>query len=150
MIKQNDLQLNRAIQSYGCNFMCHIMLANGLSHFSAAEVLDLYKNAVAKKLINDNCRVDGVNALIELATPDDAPILRQIGGINLATGETWGVSSSHAKVQYAIARWSTHLGGNNYHFSLHNRNGEIYDPYDAATASYRLEKRQCLGYQFYG
>ncbi|NIZ41423.1 DUF261 family protein (plasmid) [Entomospira entomophila] len=144
MIKQNDPTLRSEIQSFGCNFLAH--LAMHREDWQAYEIEDIYQRAVARGIIDSNCKVQQPQDLLALIGSD----LRQIGGVNLlAPHDRWGVKESDARVQFRIARWSQRHS-RHQHFTLYNQKGELYDPFDARMASYSLEREQLMGYQFYG
>ncbi|NIZ47630.1 DUF261 family protein (plasmid) [Entomospira nematocerorum] len=144
MIKQNDPNLRTEIQSFGCNFLAH--LAMHREDWQAYEVEDIYQRALARDIIDGNCRVQKPQDLLALLGSQ----LRQIGGVTLLTTPTyWGVAENDARVQFRIARWRQRHT-KHQHFTLYNRLGQIYDPFDARIASYSLEPEQLMGYQFYG
>lgn len=115
------------------------------TNWSASEVEEIYQQAVAKKIINNHCSVQKPDALLALASSN----LKQIGGLVLASQESWGVMEVHTRVQYKIARWNAR-GSAHQHFTLFNTQGEVYDPFDASLATYSLEKIENIGYQLYG
>lgn len=143
MIKQNDLALRKEIQLYGCNFLCHLAMVR--KDWTSREVEDLYQRALDSQIISKNCSVHKPDALLGLATSS----LKQIGGLVLASQESWGVLEVHPRVQYKIARWRAR-DSVHQHFTLFNLQGEIYDPFDARIPSYPLEKIENIGYQLYG
>ncbi|NIZ41551.1 DUF261 family protein (plasmid) [Entomospira entomophila] len=143
MIKQNDSRLNAKIRAYGCNFLAHLAIAR--SDWLAEEVERVYQLALQEGMIDANCTVRKPQDLLALVgTP-----LRQLGGIVIENGESWGAKENDSKIRYRIARWRQR-NSQHQHFTLWNHNGEIYDPYDADSASYKLEKLQLIGLQFYG
>lgn len=142
MIKQNDPNLRKEIQAYGCNFLAHLAIAR--TNYSAAQVESLYQQALAANIIDANCTVKQPQELLALAGSN----LRQIGGLHLG-GESWGLSEDNSRVRFRVARWKQR-NSRHQHFTLFNTMGEIYDPYDATLATYKLEKEQLLGYQLYG
>ncbi|NIZ47817.1 DUF261 family protein (plasmid) [Entomospira nematocerorum] len=143
MIKQNDSRLHAKIQAYGCNFLAHLAIAR--HDWLAEEVDHVYHLALQQGIIDANCTVRQPQELLALVgTP-----LRQLGGVVIANGECWGAKENDAKIRYRIARWKQR-DSQHQHFTLWNRNGEYYDPYDADQANYKLEKLQLLGLQFYG
>lgn len=149
MIKQNDPRLRREIQGYGCNFLSHLAMVR--MDWLPEELEAVYQEALAKRYISVNCSVDKPQELLAMVGSK----LKQIGSKNLTPdGEIapdkkgkpdfWGIADEeHPRVQWSISVYSQRNTKEHKHYTLANRNGEIYDPYDGTLANYPLRK-QCV------
>lgn len=144
MIKQNDPRLNSKIQAYGCNKLSHLAMIR--HNWLPEEVEIIYQQALRQGIINENCTVHQPQKLLAMAGSS----IRQIGGIDLITGEKWGVDNDDPRVKYRMARWSQ-KESTHEHFTLVDKNyHDIYDPYDPSIATYELIKDKIIGVQYYG
>lgn len=143
MVKQNDLAFRKEIQLYGCNLLCHLAMVR--MSWSVSEVEEVYRKALAQGILTKDCGVENPNALLQLAGSKQ----EQLGGIVIATGESWGLAEDNPRIRYKVARWRER-NSSYQHFTLFNNYSECYDPYDANLATYRLEKLENIGYQLYG
>jgi Protein of unknown function, DUF261 len=145
MIHQTDSGLPRAIQLYGCNFMCHLYLVR--QNWSVQEVINIYQLAVEAGAITANCSVQKPQKLLQLVGSG----LRQIGGQELKGKKNhWGVLPPAHLVRFAIAKWSQ-KNSQHWHFCVVTpEHIELYDPYNPLQASYPLAKSALQSVQYYG
>lgn len=164
MIKQNDTRLRKEIQAYGCNLLAHLAMVR--MDWTPEEIEIIYRQAVERRIISANCSVDRPQELLVLAGSK----LRQIGSANLApdgkiakkpNGEPdiWAVGEDDPRVKFIIVMYSQRDNRpvpagqekvEHKHYTLHNPNGELYDPYDATIATYRLRKQCAQRVMTYG
>lgn len=147
MIKQNDTRLRKEIQAYGCNLLAHLAMVR--MDWLPEEVELIYQQALKRGIIDANCTLAKPQELLALAGAK----LRQIGSTVLrpdgTVAERWEASEDDERVMYSVVMYSQR-GSRHKHFTLHNRNGEIYDPYDARHANYRLRKQTAQRVMTYG
>lgn len=147
MIKQNDSRLRKEIQLYGCNLLAHLAMVR--QNWLPEEIELIYQQALARDIIDENCTLKKPQELLQLA---GSP-LRQIGSTVLRAdgkvAERWEASEDDPRVKWSIVMYSQR-GNHHKHFTLHNRFGEVYDPYDPHLATYALRKQTAERVMTYG
>ena len=147
MIKQTDKRLNAKINSFGCWFLSHLAMIS--MNWTAKEVEDVYQLCLKAGAIDANCTGLKPNEVLAIAAQykKESPT-KQLGGLVYQPADSWGVKVPDAKVKFIVVKWTTQ--NEHFHFTLHVKKGEIYDPFDPVDATYSLHKMQRVSEQYYG
>jgi hypothetical protein len=136
LVRQNHKKLPQVIAQYGCNFRCLQAIAEMEAErlLSADEIIRLYEEASASGILGAQCFVNDNDAVIR----QTADYLRIKTPVPRYYGEMQPDMLPAGGDFYVRFCWQT--TGSYLHYTLGTVYGEIFDPFNALNADYRLIK----------